>query len=85
MSSQPALHDARTTARTLAPLITMGAAFGARKVMVKGYESRTGRPAPLVRSANGTIVEKILWAATMAAVLALIEAIVWKVIGEDED
>jgi hypothetical protein len=85
MSSQPALHSARSTARTLAPLITMGAAFGARKVMVKGYESKTGRPAPLVRSTNGTILEKILWAATMAAVLALIEAIVWKAIGEDDD
>jgi hypothetical protein len=84
MSTAAPARDPRATARAVAPLITMGAAWGARKAMVKGFEARTGRPAPLVRSRQAPIVEKILWAAAMAAVLALVEAVVWKIL-DDED
>jgi len=52
--------------------------------MVKGYESRTGKPAPMVLSHEATFVSKVLWAATMASVLVVIEVVIWKLIGEDD-
>jgi hypothetical protein len=69
----------------VAPLIAMGAAWGIRKAMAKGFESRTGRPAPLVRSRQAPILEKILWAAAMASMLALVEALVYKVLDDEVD
>jgi len=74
----------RDMLRSGAPLITIGATWAARKGMMKGYEARTGRPAPLIRSREATMVQKILWAAAMAAVIALVEVVVWKVL-DDED
>jgi hypothetical protein len=81
----PAPRDIRATARTVAPLITMGAAFGIRKAMAKGFESKTGRPAPVVRSRQAGLMEKILWAAAMASMLALVEALVYKVLDDEID
>lgn len=75
---------ARSAARTAAPLITMGTTWAARKGLMKGYEAKTGQPAPIIRSRNATLLQKVLWAATMAAVIALVEVIVWQVIGDEE-
>ncbi|MCU0300346.1 MAG: DUF4235 domain-containing protein [Candidatus Nanopelagicales bacterium] len=85
MSAAAPTRNVRATARSVAPLITMGAAWGARKAMSKGFEAKTGRPAPLVRSRHASIVEKILWAAAMASVLALIEALVYRALDDEED
>ena len=74
----------RMMARTGAPLITLGATWAVRKVMMKTYESPTGHPAPVVYSRDSSTVAKILWAATMAATIASIEIIVWKVLAEDD-
>ena len=82
--STPAVTSARATARTLAPVLSMGATWAARKGMIKAYESRTGKPAPLVRSRQSPVLEKVLWAAAMSALIVLIEAIVWKAVGEEE-
>jgi hypothetical protein len=84
-ATTPATRDLRATARSVAPLITMGAAWGIRKAMAKGFESRTGRPAPLVRSRQAPILEKIIWAAVMASMLALVEALVYKVLDDEVD
>ena len=62
----------------------MGATWAARKGMIKAYESKTGKPAPLVRSRQAPVLEKVLWAAAMSALIVLIEAIVWKAVGEEE-
>jgi hypothetical protein len=83
-TSAPAAPGGRELLRTTAPLITLGATYLARKGLMKGYEARTGRPAPLIRSREASAMQKILWAATMAAVLALVEVAVWKVIGEED-
>ena len=82
--STPAVTSARATARTLAPVLSMGATWAARKGMIKAYESSTGKPAPLVRSRQSPVLEKVLWAAAMSALIVLIEAIVWKAVGEEE-
>lgn len=82
--STPAVTSARATARTLAPVLSMGATWAARKGMIKAYESKTGKPAPLVRSRQAPVLEKVLWAAAMSALIVLIEAIVWKAVGEEE-
>ena len=76
--------SARSTARALAPVVQLGATWAARKGMIKAYESGTGRPAPVVRSTQSRLVEKVLWAATMAAVMVLVEVIVYKAAGLDE-
>jgi len=76
--------SARSTARALAPVISMGATWAARKAMITVYESKTGRPAPLVRSRQAPVLEKVLWAATMSALIVLIEAVVWKVVGDED-
>ena len=83
-TSAPATPGGRDLLRSTAPLITLGATYMARKALMKGYEARTGKPAPLIRSRQATAMQKILWAATMAAVLALVEVAVWKAIGEDD-
>ena len=76
--------SARSTARALAPVVQLGATWAARKGMIKAYESKTGKPAPLVRSRQAPVLEKVLWAAAMSALIVLIEAIVWKAVGEEE-
>lgn len=62
----------------------MGATWAARKVLIKGYEAKTGKPAPLLASREASIVAKVVWAASLAAVLALVEAVIWKVLAEEE-
>lgn len=82
-----ATHSAgtvRSLARSSAPLITMGATILARKGMMKGYEARTGKKPPLVRSREATMVQKMLWAAAMAAVIVVVEAVVWNLLVDDE-
>ena len=69
-------------ARTVAPLITLGATWAVRKVMMKSYEAATGKPAPVVYSSEASAASKIVWAAAMAATIASIEIVVWKVLEE---
>ena len=75
---------ARSAARSAAPLITMGTTWAARKGLMKGYEAKTGKPAPIIRSRNASLMQKVLWAAALAAVVALVEVVVWQIIGEEE-
>ena len=70
-------HDANSMARTVAPLITMGATWGARKAMVKGYEAGTGKPAPVINSREAGLLQKMLWAAALGATVALVQSAVW--------
>lgn len=84
MSTPAAASTARHTARAIAPLVTLGATWAARKGMVKTYESRTGKPAPLVHSREAGVLEKVLWAAAMSAVLVAIESIVWRLVDQED-
>lgn len=74
---------AASTAAKAAPVVSMGAAWAVRKAMVKGYERRTGKSAPLVYSHEASLKSKVLWAAAVAAAIALIEAIIWQAFRED--
>jgi len=77
--------NSRAIARTAVPLVSMGATWAARKGLMKGYEAKTGKPAPLLSSRDASIVSKVVWAASLAAVLALVEAVIWKLLAEEEE
>ncbi len=80
----PSAETQRNLARATVPLITLAATWVARKAMINGYERSTGKKAPLIHSRNGSVLSKMAWAASMAAVVALIEVVVWNVLdGED--
>lgn len=84
MSRTPTLSTTRTTLRSAAPLVAMGATWAVRKGMIKGYERSTGKPAPVVRSTEATLMQKVLWAAAMAGMIALIEVVVWNLLSDEE-
>lgn len=77
-SSDAGRSAAASNAAKAAPVLSMGAAWAVRKAMVKGYERRTGKPAPLVYSRHASLKQKVLWAAAVAAAIAMIEAIIWQ-------
>jgi hypothetical protein len=77
--------SARSALMTARPLITLGATWAVRKGLMRGYEARTGKPAPVVYNSDASMVSKVLWAATMAATIALIEVVLWQVFESDED
>ena len=77
--------SARAALQTARPLITLGATWAVRKGLIRGYEARTGKPAPVVYSKEASVVSKVLWAATMAATIALIEVVLWQIIDSDDD
>jgi hypothetical protein len=84
MSSPATTSSNRAMVRAASPLITMGATWAVRKSMISIYEARTGKPAPLVYSRDASLVSKVVWAATMAGVIALIEVAVTQLIGSDD-
>lgn len=83
-AAQQAAPSRRALARQLSPLVTMTATDLVRKAMISAYEARTHEPAPVIYASNVSPVKKILWTATVAAAVALIEIIVLEVIGGDE-
>jgi hypothetical protein len=80
-----AASSTRNMARSAAPLIALGTTWVVRKAMMKAYEGRTGKPAPVVYSREASVVSKVIWAATMAATVALIEIVVTQVLDGYED
>jgi hypothetical protein len=84
-ASPVATSSTRSALRTARPFITVGATWVVRKGMMKGYEARTGKPAPVIYSREASMLSKVLWAATMAATIAAIEIIVWQILDSDED
>lgn len=84
MSTPTASMARRDTLRTVAPLLNLGLSWGVRKGMIKAYESRTGKPAPLVHTRNGSVLATVAWAASIAAVLALVETLVIRALAEDD-
>lgn len=84
-ATAPAISSARSALQTARPLITIGATWVVRKGLIRGYEARTGRPAPVVYSREASMASKVLWAATMAATIALIEAVLWQILDSTTD
>lgn len=84
-ATAPAVSSARGALQTARPLITLGATFVVRKAMMKGYEARTGKPAPVIYSRDASMVSKVLWASAMAATIAVIEIVLWQILDSDDD
>jgi hypothetical protein len=84
-ATAPAASSARGALQTARPLITLGATYAVRKGMMKGYEARTGKPAPVIYSRDASVVSKVLWAAAMAATIAAIEIVLWQILDSDAD
>ena len=66
-------------------MITLGTTWMVRKAMIRGYEARTGKPAPVIYSRESSVISKVLWSATMAATIAVIEIVVWQIFEPGED
>ncbi len=66
------------------PILTMGITFGVRKGLAAAYKAKTGRPAPLVTDRDSTILSRVLWAAAVAAVVVLVEAVVIEALSDDD-
>lgn len=75
----------RNLVRTAAPLITLGATWATRKSMVRGYEMRTGAPAPVLGSRASSPIHQVIWASVMGATAATIEVVVWRLIERIEE
>lgn len=87
MSTVPAARTAGSTRqviRQLSPLITMAATWVVRKALINAYEGRTGQPAPLIYSRGPSPARKVIWAATVAGTVALIEVIILELIDKDD-
>jgi hypothetical protein len=84
-ATAPAVNSTRAALQTARPLITIGATWAVRKGLIRAYEARTGKSAPVVYSREASAASKVLWAATMAATIALIEVVLWQILDSDED
>ena len=84
-ATAPPASSARTALQTARPVISLVATWGVRKALMRGYEARTGRSAPVVYNREASLKAKILWSATMAATIALVEVILWQLLDSDED
>jgi hypothetical protein len=84
MSSTAATTSDRPLARVTAPLIAMGASWAVRKSMISIYEARTGKPAPVIYSREASLTSKVVWAAAMAGVIALVEVVVMQFLDSDD-
>jgi len=50
------------------------------------YESRTGKPAPVIHSREAPVISKVLWSAALATLIAVVEIVVFEVLDRvDED
>lgn len=74
----------RALLRQLSPVVTMTATYVVRKAMISAYEARTHEPAPVIYARNVSPIKKVIWTATVAAAVALIEIIVLEVIGGED-
>ncbi len=64
------------TARTVAPLATMGLTWAARKSMTRAYASGTGHEPPAADDREVPLRNVILWAVASAVVMATIDVMV---------
>jgi hypothetical protein len=67
----------------LAPVITLGTTIIVRRGMIAAYRNITGKPAPTVQSRNSPLLTKMLWSASMASVVTLVESLVLRAVHED--
>jgi hypothetical protein len=84
-AAAPAASSARVALRTARPLITLGMTWLVRKGAMRGYEARTGKPAPVLYNREASMFSRVLWAAGMAGTIALVEVVLWQILGDDED
>lgn len=81
----PETSSVRSAAANFAPLITMGTTWALRKALMAGYESATGKPAPVIHNRQASIAQRVMWAAAMSAAIAAIEIVVWRVVDSERD
>jgi hypothetical protein len=62
----------------------MASTWAVRKALIAAYERRTGQPAPLVYSHGASPVRKVIWAATVAGTVALIEIVILHLIDNED-
>ncbi|MDP3971881.1 MAG: DUF4235 domain-containing protein [Candidatus Nanopelagicales bacterium] len=65
--------------RIIAPIISMGATFLARKGLTYVYKTRTGHEPPQAEDRDVSLIRVIGWAATTAVVSAVIEVTITRI------
>lgn len=73
-------YDPAMTQRMIAPAVTMGLTWAARRAMNNAYERRTGQEPPAAGDMNMPLGKVLLWSAAMAVVATAIDTIVSRTI-----
>lgn len=71
---------AAVSARTVAPLVALGATWAVRKVMTSAYKSRTGHEPPQSDDPEVTLGKILAWAIATSVVSAAVEVIIIRVV-----
>lgn len=86
-ASEPQAHDADQSAammqKLIAPAISMGLTWAARKAMTSLYEKRTGQEPPSASDQNVPIGKVLVWAAVTAVVSTAIDTIVNRTVSKN--
>jgi hypothetical protein len=76
---------AAISARTVAPLVALGATWAVRKVMTTAYTSRTGHEPPQSDDPEVPLVKILMWAVSTSVVSAAVEVIIIRVVASLDD
>ena len=68
------------SARTVAPLVALGATWAVRKVMTSAYKARTGHLPPPTDDPEVALGKILVWTMTTAVVSAAVEVIIIRVV-----
>lgn len=71
---------AAVSARTVAPLVALGATWAVRKVMTAAYKSRTGHEPPQSDDPEVALVKILMWTISTSVVSAAVEVIIIRVV-----
>lgn len=63
-------------AKVLAPAVSVAAGWGVRRALDGAYRRSTGNPPPRAGDPDASLRKALLWAATTAAVLAVVNVII---------
>ena len=72
-------EDPSTLVKVIAPIAAIGATWLVRKVLDSGYKAATGKQPPHASDPGQSMTKIILWAATTAAAIAIVNVVIDRV------
>ena len=70
------VEDPSTMVKIIAPVAAIGATWLVRKVLDSGYKAATGKQPPHASDPGQSMMRIILWAATTAAAIAVVNVVI---------